>query len=99
VKVTLVQSGGFGGLRVATVADAESLAPDKAHELKGLVEAAGFFELPEQMGIPPKHADRFQYRIAVSDGDRDRTIRVSDEALSDPLKELVRWVQTSGTRV
>ena len=98
MKVTLVQSGGFGGLRLATIADSATLTPDQAHELTGLIEAAGFFELPEQIGIPPKHADRFQYRIAVDDGDRDRTIRVSEEALSDPLKALVRWVQASGTR-
>ena len=98
MKVTLVQSGGFGGLRSTTTADTESLAPDEAKELAGLVDAAGFFELPDEIGIPPKHADRFQYRIAVGDGTRDRTIRMSEKALSDPLKELVRWVQDTGTR-
>src|SRR5204862_36964 len=36
--------------------------------------------------------------IAVRDGERDRTIRVSEEALSAPLKRLVRLVQDAGTR-
>jgi hypothetical protein len=98
LKVTLVQSGGFGGLRLTTTADSDALGPEKAKELGGLVDAAGFFDLPDQIGIPPKHADRFQYRIAVDDGSRERTVRVAEEALPGALAELVRWVQAKGTR-
>jgi hypothetical protein len=98
MKVTLVQSGGFGGLRITTTADSETLGPEQAKELAGLVDDAGFFDLPDRIGIPPDQADRFQYRLAVTDGARDKTVRVSEEGLTDPLKSLVRWVEASGTR-
>jgi hypothetical protein len=97
LKVTLVQSGGFAGLRVGKIADTEALPTGDAKQLKDLVEAAGFFDLAERIGFPPKHADRFHYRIGVEDGSRQKTVLVSEEALSDQLKALVHWLQASGT--
>ena len=97
MKVTLVQSGGFAGLRVGKIADTDGLPAGDGEELRDLVEAAGFFDLPERIGFPPKHADRFQYRIGVEDGGRQKTVLVSEEALTDQLKALVRWLQASGT--
>ena len=97
MKVTLVQSGGFAGLRVGKIADTGTLPAGDAEHLKDLVEAAGFFDLAERIGPPPKHADRFQYRIAVEDGGRQKSVLVADEALTDQLKALVRWLQASGT--
>ncbi len=97
MKVTLVQSGGFAGLRVGKIADTDALSAADAEELTQLVEAAGLFELAERIGFPPRHADRFQYRIGVDDGDRQKSVLVAEEALTDPLKALVRWLQASGT--
>jgi hypothetical protein len=97
LKVTLVQSGGFAGLRVGKIADTDALPAGDAEQLKDFVEAAGFFDLAERIGFPPKHADRFQYRIAVEDGSRQKSVLVSEEALTDQLKALVRWLQASGT--
>lgn len=97
MKVTLVQSGGFAGLRVGKIADGDALPAGDAEKLKDLVQAAGFFDLDERIGLPPKHADRFQYRIGVEDGDRQKSVLVAEEALTEPLKALVRWLQASGT--
>jgi hypothetical protein len=102
MRVEFATEGGiayFPGLSRPAVIDSDSLPEADAADLKRLVEAADFFEQPEQPPEPLRGAaDYRQYTIAVEDGRRRHAIRLIDP-ISDPhLQELVSFLRRHATR-
>ncbi len=91
MRVTLVRSGGFAGLRRTTAIDGAALGPADADALRALVDGARFFALPAAMPAP--QPDRFQYRLTVEEGGRSHTVVVDEAALGAELGALVRWLE------
>lgn len=93
LRVEWERSGGFAGMRMAATLDSESLSPEDADELRDLVEAAGFFELPEQIGGPDEGgADRFLYTVAVATDSRRHSVHTSEAAAPPALRSLIQWL-------
>ena len=90
MRVHFERSGGVAGFRLAATIDTETLPPDQARELEALVDAAGFFDLPEVMAGPAEAADQFQYRLTVEAGPRSHTVTVSESAAPASLRPLLR---------
>jgi hypothetical protein len=81
------RTGGFAGMRMATTVDTTSLPAGEAQALHDLVAAAGFYDLPRQ--IAGAGADRFQYVLAVEEGERQHTVAVDETAIPESLRPLV----------
>jgi hypothetical protein len=100
MKVTFERSGGFAGIKKRTELDTNAMSPDDAGRLRALVDAAGFFNLPEggpRVGgraIP----DRFNYRITIDDAGRQHTVQADEAALAPAVRPLIEFLSTSASR-
>lgn len=96
MRVVLVRTGGFAGLRQASSVDEDSLGPEERHELRRLVEGADLWSLPADLSPAAPAPDRFRYRLTAEDGDRRLEVRVSEEAAPERLRALLRWLEETG---
>jgi hypothetical protein len=78
MEVHFERSGGFAGRTISA-----TIREPIAEELKRLIDAARFFELPQRGTTRVRGADRFQYAITVSEG----TIPESLQPLIDYLSK------------
>jgi hypothetical protein len=93
VKVSLVRAGGIAGLTTTTAVDSKAISPDQARELHDHVEKSGVFDLPEH--TPPRdHPDSMHYALTVEDGDRVRTVSMPEDALSEPVNDLIAFMDS-----
>lgn len=90
MRIQVVQSGGFAGLRVERAVETNHLsASEQGHYARLIVEAA-FFELPARCvcGLP----DVIQCRIHVHAHDREHEVTTDEQSASRPLWALVERV-------
>jgi len=97
MRIEFTQTGGIGyfpGLNKPVTVEVDDLDQEEAEQLKRLVEAARFFELPTAVGAPARGAADYQHDIlTVEDGGRRHTVRVLVPIEAPALQELVRAVQ------
>ncbi len=89
MKIDFVRSGGFAGLRLAVNVDTQDLPDAEAALLEKLIRDSGFFDLAEHIKSPSGGADRFEYRLTVSEGGRSHTVTVSEAAVPEGLRPLI----------
>ena len=92
LKVQWERTGGFAGMRMAGSIDSRSLSDADARRLHELVEAAGFFELPEVLSGAAGGADRFLYTLTVEIDGRRHTVSTGEAAAPAALKSLIGWL-------
>ena len=95
MRITFKTAGGiayFPGLAAARTVDASTLPPARQQEIRDLLDAVRFFDLPSRLPARRGAADYQTYTITVADGDRQHTVEVSDPVPPDlqPLVDLVR---------
>jgi hypothetical protein len=86
MRVRFKMDGGFVYLPARSepvTIDTDELPAEEANELERLIEAAGFFELPEAAAPPRGAADYLQYTISVISSERSHTVRLTDP-IGDP---------------
>ena len=89
MRIEFTQEGGlayFPGLNQAVTIDVDRLDAGAAEELKRLVEAAHFFDLPSAIGAPARGAADYQhYVITVEESGRQHTVRILIPVENVPL--------------
>jgi hypothetical protein len=98
MRIVFTRTGGVGGQRLRGSLDGDALPEEEREELARLLADAGFWTGPADLAAPERAPDRFRYRLLVEDGARRREIRATEEAMPDPLRALVRWVEARATR-
>lgn len=97
MHIEFTETGGIGyfpGLNKPVAVDVDRLDKNGAEVLKRLVEAAHFFDLPANIGVPPRGAaDYQQYILAIEDQGRRHTVRVLVPVEDPVLRDLVQAVQ------
>ena len=97
MRIDFTQGGGLGyfpGLNKPVTIEVDRLEASEAEELKRLVEAAHFFDLPATIGAPARGAADYQYYIlTVEDSGRRHTVRIFIPAEDVTLQELMQAVQ------
>jgi hypothetical protein len=91
MRVEFRREGGFAGIPLGAVFDAESLSAEDAGTLRELMEAADFFNLPATT-TPARGADRFQYVVTVEADGKRHTVRTTDAAAPEPLRTLLDFL-------
>jgi hypothetical protein len=93
MRIVYTAEGGLAslpGLQQSTVIDSRDLLPAEAAELGRLLDAAHFFELPEDCrALHPGAADYRQYAISVENADRRHTVRLADPVENPQLGALL----------
>ncbi len=104
MRIRIVQSGGFAGLRREKVVETAGLpAPERA-ALERLVETSGFFALPARnaaaaggAGAAGAHRDARQFDVEIEDAaGRRHAVRLSEHTTGGALKDLVDRVWATG---
>ncbi len=96
MKITFEQSGGFAGLNRRLEIDTEELKSIDAVVLMMLIDEANFFSLPARIISPRPQPDRFSYSITVTTNEGTHTVNVSEEAITEGVEKLVRWLRERG---
>ncbi|MBI5444389.1 MAG: hypothetical protein HY900_24660 [Deltaproteobacteria bacterium] len=92
MKITFERTGGFGNIRLSATIEEEALSPDDARELRRLLADAGVDSLPSRLVPERPGPDRFQYELTVEEGGRSHRVTVSEEAMPNTLRPLIRWL-------
>jgi hypothetical protein len=93
MRISFERTGGFAGISKIKTIDTASLPPNEASLLPTLVEAADFFNLPENIPSSAPGGDRFQYTVTVEDNGQQHTVTVSEGALPGQLRPLIEWLK------
>jgi hypothetical protein len=94
MRVEVERSGGFAGLTSRRAVDARELPAELERHARALLEDPAPAAPSETK--PPGGADRFQYRVRVSDEGREAE-RVGNEGQLRPeLSALAAWVMRHG---
>ncbi len=93
------RTGGFAGMSTAVRLNTDSLPPEEARKLQEMVDAAGFFNLPEKFPAPTRGADYFVYRLTVESEGRKHTVEVSEPAVPAELRPLLQSLMNRGIDV
>ena len=90
MRIQVVRSGGFAGLRRERAVETDQLSPDERVEFERLVAEARFFDLPARQtsGLP----DVIQYRVRVEVEGRAHEVTADDQAADGALTALVAKV-------
>jgi hypothetical protein len=103
MRVQFSTEGGiayFPGLSQPVTIEADQLAHAQAAELRQLVEAAGFFDLPAHVGKPARGAaDYHQYTVTIEEGERRHTVRMTEPIDNDNLRRLVAFLRTKANEI
>ena len=98
MRVQFKTEGGiayFPGLSKAVTMDSQKLSPAEGAQLEQVVNAAHFFDLPSQVGIPPRGAaDYRQYLVTVEEGSRRHTVRFIEPLENPDLQALIDYLRT-----
>ena len=87
MRIQFERSGGFAGVTRKASVDTSRLPPAEKAALEALANAVAFDQIP-----PPKpgpSADRFQYRLTISDGDRRKTASFADGQVTPQMRPLL----------
>ena len=97
MQIEFSQAGGvayFPGLNKPITIKVDQLDVKDAEELKRLVDASHFFDLPAAIGVPAKGMADYQfYTLAISDSDRQHSVRVLVPIEDPALLDLIQIVQ------
>jgi hypothetical protein len=94
VKVRLLRSGGFTGIRRSYEVSDEALAPADAARLRAAVARARSAAARAAVAGPTRGADRFRYELAVDDG--AAPLRVDGEEGGEELTALAELMEELG---
>ncbi len=84
----------FPGLSKPVTIDSDQLPRQESDELKRLVNAAHFFDLPPVMGSPsPGAADYHQYTITIQDEGKQHTVHLTDLIEDSNLQALLTYLR------
>ncbi len=91
MRIHFERSGGFMGMPVQTTIDTSTLPDDEAQALHDMLDAARFFQLPEDLTATGSGADQFQYKLMVEREDQDpHTVHLGDASAPPEMQPLLR---------
>lgn len=104
VRIRVVRTGGFAGLRVEAEVDSEALEGDPRREAETILGAAAPHLMtpprggPSPARVPPGGADRMTYEVTVLGAPGARPLRGEEGTLPEAVEELARFVLRFGRR-
>jgi hypothetical protein len=97
MRVRFKMDGGFVYLPARsepTTIDTDDLPEEEAKDLERLIEAAGFFELPETSSPPRGAADYLRYTISATTPEHSHTVQLTDPIEDPHVRALVEYLET-----
>jgi hypothetical protein len=98
MEVSITRGGGLAGVATKTRVSSDALPPERADELREHVERASVFDLPERVEGAGRMADAMSYKLTVEHDGREHTVRLSEDAVPDGVRDLVAFVDSAPER-
>jgi len=92
MKIQLERSGGFTGIAQRSSIDTDLLDAEEQKNLLEMVETAHFFDLPARIPASNVGADRFSYKLTITDKGRSHTIEFNEVNTPEDLSPLINRV-------
>jgi hypothetical protein len=92
-----IWSGALGVPILHKDLDVAKLSVDAQAELQQLIGASGVLDLPAVPAAPPKVCDGNQAKLVFGLAGKTQTVRIADEAVSPPLRQLIDFVKVNGS--
>ncbi len=89
-RIDLVRSGGLGGLSLGASVDVAGLPPDAAAAVRDALSRVDLAALSDRPPGPPSGADRFQYDLTVTTGDRSQSVSLQESEVPAELRPLIK---------
>lgn len=90
----------FPGLSQPVTIDSEALSQQEGTELRRLVEAAHFFELPAKVGSPrPGAADYRQFNVTIEEGQWRHSVHATEPIEDADLRRLVTFLSARANEI
>ena len=96
MRISIKESGGpayFPGLAKPRTVELDSLPEPDQLELRQLIEASEFFQLPQSTDPEPGNPGRVHYTLTVAEGEREHTVCVIATVNPTALDGLVQCVR------
>ena len=96
MRIRFKMDGGFVYLPARSepvTIDTDDLPAEEVNELKRLIEAAGFFELPQTSPPPRGAADYLRYTISVTCPEHSHTVHLTDPIEDPDVQALVEYLE------
>lgn len=85
-------------MRVSTVVDTDSLAPEERTKLQDLVRSANLSAKKPGGSPSPGRPDQFSYRLTVAENDQAHVIYVQEPDVPAELRPLLDWLMARARR-
>ncbi|NLX08453.1 MAG: hypothetical protein GXY36_02240 [Chloroflexi bacterium] len=93
MRIHVVRSGGFSGIRMEGEVDTGRLPESVAEELRTLLTEANFFALPSDLTTLTRGADQFNYEVTVEDDSGQvHTVTTNEAGIPPELRALAHTV-------
>ncbi len=90
IRIEFRRSGGFAGIPLVAAIDTGQLTDEHSTEVQRLLAAEEVAQPPDQtMSRGGAGADRFQYALSLSDGQRHRDFAWDDGQVPSPIRPLL----------
>ncbi|CAI2798405.1 protealysin inhibitor emfourin [Pseudomonas marginalis] len=96
MHISIKENGGAGyfpGLAKPRTVELATLPEQDQQELRQLIEAADFFQLPQSNAPTPGNPGQVHYTLTVTEGQREHTVCVLAPVKSQALDGLVQCVR------
>jgi len=96
MKISIKENGGpafFPGLATPRTVELNTLPEPDQQELRQLIEASNFFELPQSTTPDPGNPGQVHYTLTVKEGQQEHTVCVLAPVKSQALDGLVQCVR------
>ncbi|MBJ2235560.1 hypothetical protein ALP29_01547 [Pseudomonas syringae pv. avii] len=96
MRISIKESGGpafFPGLAKPRTVELDALPEPDQQELRQLIEASGFFRLPQSTRPEPGNPGQVHYTLTVTEGAREHTVCVLAPVKPQALDGLVQCVR------
>jgi hypothetical protein len=102
MRIEFKTEGGFAyfpGLNKPVTIDSDELPEQEAGELRQMLQAARFFELPKRVGkISPQAADVKQYKVTIKDKKASHTVQMTDLTDDPYLQKLLSFLKSKASQ-
>ncbi|MBY8949385.1 MULTISPECIES: protealysin inhibitor emfourin [unclassified Pseudomonas] len=96
MKISIKENGGpafFPGLATPRTVELNTLPEPDQQELRQLIEASNFFQLPQSTAPEPGKPGQVHYTLTVKEGQQEHTVCVLAPVKSQALDGLVQCVR------
>ncbi len=89
LRIEYERTGGFAGLKLSIRFDLDDLPKEQEEQLRDLLDALDFFDLPAQILPARPGIDQFTHKIEVEGKKGKHTVLTTDSAAPEKLRELI----------